>query len=295
MNCKQFDCCNLNKKFNTIIAPIEEVEEVKKFIEDKKEKYNQKNSLLLKNKVDPVYCIYACDQQELTEFPLTIKFLNGVGPLKVCKYCIMDSLKIALQGLYSNGINVGALENINTKPECVLSIPSVVYNHYTLRFPLIPIGQFVLVLFNFRDDELSSLASGFLQTICEFTIRFRMKGVFTFCPNHPHRIYRVKDYPNEEIECCDENCDCFYCHKCHLMHNNSLDCTVRQLPTGEKLCPNCNTPIKKDGGCNTIKCRCGTEFCYQCGLELTTDAVAGLHLTNAHQNSQYNFDNEKID
>eukprot|EP00299_Pterocystis_sp_00344_P010654 c4820_g1_i1.p1 GENE.c4820_g1_i1~~c4820_g1_i1.p1 ORF type:complete len:154 (+),score=11.76 c4820_g1_i1:260-721(+) len=38
---------------------------------------------------------------------------------------------------------------------------------------------------------------------------------------------------------------------------------IRQL--GYKQCPGCRMWIEKDGGCNHVKCRCGTELCYGCG------------------------------
>ncbi|KAG8458601.1 hypothetical protein KFE25_008398 [Diacronema lutheri] len=34
-----------------------------------------------------------------------------------------------------------------------------------------------------------------------------------------------------------------------------------------KRCPSCHMRVEKNGGCDTITCRCGTCFCYLCGRE----------------------------
>lgn len=33
-----------------------------------------------------------------------------------------------------------------------------------------------------------------------------------------------------------------------------------------KPCPTCRMVVFKDQGCNAVRCRCGVEFCWQCGL-----------------------------
>jgi len=42
---------------------------------------------------------------------------------------------------------------------------------------------------------------------------------------------------------------------------------VEWAATNTKQCPACETKVEKNGGCDTITCRCGTSFCYNCGLE----------------------------
>lgn len=29
-------------------------------------------------------------------------------------------------------------------------------------------------------------------------------------------------------------------------------------------CPKCGTPVEKNGGCNSVECRCGHTFCWVC-------------------------------
>lgn len=42
-----------------------------------------------------------------------------------------------------------------------------------------------------------------------------------------------------------------------------------------KLCPTCSAKVEKNGGCDTVTCRCGTSFCYNCGLESAECRVSG--------------------
>ncbi|KAI9320563.1 hypothetical protein BX666DRAFT_1851846, partial [Dichotomocladium elegans] len=34
---------------------------------------------------------------------------------------------------------------------------------------------------------------------------------------------------------------------------------------GWTQCPQCKEMVMRSSGCNTIRCRCGKEFCYRCG------------------------------
>jgi len=33
-----------------------------------------------------------------------------------------------------------------------------------------------------------------------------------------------------------------------------------------RICNQCSTTVDKDNGCNYVKCNCGNEFCWICGL-----------------------------
>lgn len=46
---------------------------------------------------------------------------------------------------------------------------------------------------------------------------------------------------------------------------------------GWKHCPHCTRRVEKVDGCNHIRCRCGTSFCYTCGAALTTGYVCRAH------------------
>lgn len=77
------------------------------------------------------------------------------------------------------------------------------------------------------------------------------------------------------------DCNQNYCSNCLLNHQNTITCEQaiqnnitnnadeaanqnwRQQNT--KQCPQCNTRIQKNGGCNTMTCRqCRHVFCWRC-------------------------------
>ena len=281
----------VNTRYNTIIAPNDDAKKVEEFISMNMKKYKDKThrSKLKQNGVCPVWCIYGgCDQQELNECPYTIMLVNReVETQKICKNCIIEMLKIATDAFYSNGlVNYDRLGENNAKPISIM-IPAVskMYKDGKERFPLIPFGQFISVLFNFNDNELSSLVSAYLQSICDYTIRYKMKNVFTFCRLHPHTIYRIKDYKGK-IHCKIDKCENSFCVLCHRMHSKDFNCRHLKLPNGNVYCPNCFTEIEKAGGCNIMDCRCGSCFCFECQRELT-EAQSATHFLE-HQKDRYN-------
>ncbi|EFJ51628.1 hypothetical protein VOLCADRAFT_87258 [Volvox carteri f. nagariensis] len=48
-------------------------------------------------------------------------------------------------------------------------------------------------------------------------------------------------------------------------------------------CPQCRSLVERAGGCNYIRCRCGRQFCYQCGLPYLSSkpSPTNLHGTQA--------------
>eukprot|EP01117_Protostelium_nocturnum_P008851 TRINITY_DN3173_c0_g1_i2.p1 TRINITY_DN3173_c0_g1~~TRINITY_DN3173_c0_g1_i2.p1 ORF type:complete len:399 (-),score=140.50 TRINITY_DN3173_c0_g1_i2:86-1282(-) len=72
-------------------------------------------------------------------------------------------------------------------------------------------------------------------------------------------------------------CGVVVCPYCLQYHSRSQYCDnhpdIGQLASMTKMnksnkCPTCRIPIEKDGGCNHMTCRCGTEFCNICGSKL---------------------------
>ncbi|KAK9726101.1 hypothetical protein RND81_05G190300 [Saponaria officinalis] len=45
-----------------------------------------------------------------------------------------------------------------------------------------------------------------------------------------------------------------------------------------KRCPNCRFFVQRSTGCNSVSCRCGTTFCYKCGVETCRCQIASLQL-----------------
>jgi len=84
-----------------------------------------------------------------------------------------------------------------------------------------------------------------------------------------------------------QNPDCFKvsCRKCHEISHLPKTCDEvkkeRGLQARHKVeearstammrrCPKCDAKIIKDGGCNKMRCTCGTVLCYVCKLDLST-------------------------
>lgn len=49
---------------------------------------------------------------------------------------------------------------------------------------------------------------------------------------------------------------------------NPETAAVLRLSTARswRRCPQCRALVERSGGCNHIRCRCGRQFCYACGL-----------------------------
>ncbi|KAG1752506.1 uncharacterized protein EDB91DRAFT_1234528 [Suillus paluster] len=57
---------------------------------------------------------------------------------------------------------------------------------------------------------------------------------------------------------------------------SELDHLMKQH--GWKYCPNCKTPVQRDGGCSHMTCispGCNTHFCYACGEHIVRSALRG--------------------
>ncbi|KAG2360119.1 hypothetical protein BDR07DRAFT_1413203 [Suillus spraguei] len=83
------------------------------------------------------------------------------------------------------------------------------------------------------------------------------------------------------------DCDHVWCKACqqsftiggppHSCDGTSeLDHLMKQR--GWKYCPNCKTPVQRDGGCSHMTCispACNTHFCYVCGKSIVRSALRG--------------------
>lgn len=271
----------INTDFNTIVSPIEDQEEVNDYIQKKIDKNTNKI-------VHQDGCVYGCNRPEFSELTFTIFYKERIaGSMKVCKQCILETLKIANKSFYLDEVDENSLKRINEKPCSILIYRCDEYNHGNVRYPLIPFGQYISVIFGFNDNELCSLLSAYLRSINEFTIRYRMRKIVTFCRNHPQTLYKIED-DSTEIKCNIQNCNCTLCRKCFIMHDKNDDCQ-KKLPNGNMYCPGCRIIIEKTGACNVMTCRCGTIFCFKCGDEASSYTQAEEHFIEMHS-SIYNRD-----
>lgn len=82
-----------------------------------------------------------------------------------------------------------------------------------------------------------------------------------------------KNYLCDVIVCCESGCSESCCAECgertvlnHKCSDKSKYEAWLRLLNHSTPCPNCRTFIEKTGGCDHISCKCGTEFCYGCGM-----------------------------
>ncbi|KAF3133795.1 hypothetical protein TWF594_008954 [Orbilia oligospora] len=77
-----------------------------------------------------------------------------------------------------------------------------------------------------------------------------------------------------------ERITCVHCTK--AMHEGAclLDPETEKLlnmAQGKKWskCPKCSNMVERNTGCNSMMCRCGMNFCYKCGREMSTCSTRG--------------------
>ncbi|EPS39318.1 hypothetical protein H072_6898 [Dactylellina haptotyla CBS 200.50] len=78
-------------------------------------------------------------------------------------------------------------------------------------------------------------------------------------------------------------CSCITCVHCtKAMHEGAclLDPETEkllQVAKGKKWskCPKCSNMVERNTGCNSMMCRCGTNFCYRCGRQMSTCSTSG--------------------
>lgn len=214
----------VDNNFHTIIVKTEEEKnEVLKFINDKMENIDTNTPKLLSSNsmFFRIGCYDDCSDPELIETPFTILFrkdennesIKTIKSMKICKNCIHNRLRHATKFFLDKKQNY-------SQPPSITYIKSNYFDNGTKMFPQIPLGQFALSLFG--DKNISSSLSTYLNSISDFTIRYKMKEYLTFCPDHNY-IYKVGD-GFSKVRCTYEDCKNFYCRICCFMHDSDYDC-----------------------------------------------------------------------
>ena len=96
------------------------------------------------------------------------------------------------------------------------------------------------------------------------------------------------DHQHRNTVC--QKCTAVHCVLCRVVNpvgecdfiaeqNRVVEAMISQADGETKLCPNCVTPISKDGGCNSVQCiGCDHFFCWLCGtVTATSNDEAGTH------------------
>lgn len=76
-------------------------------------------------------------------------------------------------------------------------------------------------------------------------------------------------------------CKKHYCLKCRCQYHTGMSCAEYRITNSFdkndekflhfvkgakfKQCPKCNFWVERNKGCSTMSCKCGQEFCYDCG------------------------------
>ena len=97
------------------------------------------------------------------------------------------------------------------------------------------------------------------------------------CPTPDCKMIYIQTEISKEFIC--SSCSVSTCSKCHEQYHAGLSCEVykasrrsdkeledwmKEDPQNRKKCPQCHTPIEKQGGCQHMACKCGTHICWRC-------------------------------
>lgn len=95
-----------------------------------------------------------------------------------------------------------------------------------------------------------------------------------FCPGANCIMHWVIDRGSKVTITCAE-CQTRFCSECHNNHDENLTCqqarqheehaTDNWIRQNTRRCPGCRTSIQRSDGCNYMTCKCGTDFCWNCG------------------------------
>lgn len=90
-----------------------------------------------------------------------------------------------------------------------------------------------------------------------------------FCPTPDCGYAVIADPECTRLQCLNGCPD--FCYICNEVAHEG-DCragiakVLKELEShGYRVCPRCAVPVTKTGGCNSVVCHCGCEFCWMCG------------------------------
>ncbi len=100
----------------------------------------------------------------------------------------------------------------------------------------------------------------------------------SWCPTPDCVFAFVYDAKSHKSFTCNL-CKIRYCLECRVEYHEGRSCKQYRDGTDEdfskfavgqkyKQCPGCRYWVSKNEGCDHMTCRCGEEFCYQCGRNM---------------------------
>lgn len=160
-----------------------------------------------------------------------------------------------------------------------------------------PICNKVDVNPKFIYDSLNSTGkSGLIEKYENFVLNYyqgKSKGIVCNCPTPGCNYMFINDTNETTFNC--PMCEKKYCLICKVPYHEGRTCRqYRKDPKFDNLfyqlacklykqCPTCEFWIEKTFGCNHMVCRCGTEFCYNCG-KYYEDCFGRCSMLNSRSN-----------
>ena len=128
---------------------------------------------------------------------------------------------------------------------------------------------------HFDDSEITQYLDDFQSSTLQKNL---INRIFAGIPNSFHCPMPDCQYfaevvpPNTLFNC--PLCDVDFCTACHSKWHQG-QCENKVLAVDDKVtcqqrCPKCTHGVEKRDGCNHIRCRCGTNFCYLCNVIFDT-------------------------
>ena len=262
-----------NEKYRVLVVPTSQEKMMKIMMDELKH-----NSLKL-------VCNYTCESDPPNIIPCNIYVYdkdNKVTKYGICKECMLSNFlhNSPLMSVMNKNTLELDLAKLGALTEIIKPIPTVYCdedNEYV--WPQVPIGQLAWALLSDKTSEISKLLKCWFTAVSIFSIR-NSRQYFTFCPNHPSKIFRIPKEPIE-IKCQCQHCDMIYCVVCFKWHRKN-EC--QELDPSIKRCPQCGIPTDKISGCNHMTCICGCHWCYQCEKSeiYRTQAECYAHMRIVH-------------
>eukprot|EP01117_Protostelium_nocturnum_P014663 TRINITY_DN55_c1_g1_i1.p1 TRINITY_DN55_c1_g1~~TRINITY_DN55_c1_g1_i1.p1 ORF type:complete len:705 (-),score=296.29 TRINITY_DN55_c1_g1_i1:201-2315(-) len=114
---------------------------------------------------------------------------------------------------------------------------------------------------------------------------------------------------NEAVECICGNCFCFRCLKtdhrpatCKMTEewakkngSDDEDMAMAFIATISRPCPNCKSPVQKNGGCNHMTCaKCNFHFCWMCMGKFGSGSMGGTDGYGNHKCNKFSEEDDTV-
>lgn len=192
--------------------------------------------------------------------PFSISFIQNLLR-RVCKPCFLSSLRARLDssGSFVTEGQAASRPYVGSNAQlisivCPVCVPDVAndYKPYVLNTP----NLLALLDQNDATRVVAALDSAYV----------RRTQPFVHCPHNDCRHVQIRDCNTKAVECAQHGRTCVRClapmrsrtHRCSRAPDGVVGWDGL---AGLRQCPQCRTPIEKDGGCDSMRCAtCGSRF-----------------------------------